>query len=266
MQYKIGKIAKIMGVTPEAIRHYERLGLIVPFKDPETNYRYYTSEQIDQLLYIQRFSHMGISLSNIRENILRGNVQTHREMVQQKRNDYVQEIQRLQQKLMNLDHYISVLKMTAYCLYNCIYIQRPGIFFISQEDCLNIKEDAQDSIQFNLFQKNADLFFQCALISKEEDDDRKGISGFGIYEDCAAEIGVSEEFGFSYLPGCAVVIYAFEHNDKRSALTRERIRTFFQREHLIQKGPVFQRLVYRTFEDHKDANLVEMLMIPYIHQ
>lgn len=63
MQYKIGKIAKIMGVTPEAIRHYERLGLIVPFKDPETNYRYYTSEQIDQLLYIQRFSHMGISLS-----------------------------------------------------------------------------------------------------------------------------------------------------------------------------------------------------------
>ena len=40
---KIGKIAKIMGVTPEVIRHYhERLGLIVPFKDPETNYRYYT--------------------------------------------------------------------------------------------------------------------------------------------------------------------------------------------------------------------------------
>lgn len=38
MQYKIGKIAKIMGVTPEAIRHYERLGLIIPFKDPDTNY------------------------------------------------------------------------------------------------------------------------------------------------------------------------------------------------------------------------------------
>ena len=56
MQYKIGKIAKIMGVTPEAIRHYERLGLIVPFKDPETNYRYYTSEQIDQLLDQRCFS------------------------------------------------------------------------------------------------------------------------------------------------------------------------------------------------------------------
>lgn len=174
MQYKIGKIAKIMGVTPEAIRHYERLGLIVPFKDPETNYRYYTSEQIDQLLYIQRFSHMGISLSNIRENILRGNVQTHREMVQQKRNDYVQEIQRLQQKLMNLDHYISVLKMTAYCLYNCIYIQRPGIFFISQEDCLNIKEDANDSINLICFRKMRICFSNVPLSQRKKTMTVKG--------------------------------------------------------------------------------------------
>ena len=60
---------------------------------------------------------------------------------------------------------------------------------------MNIKEDANDSIQFNLFQKNADMFFQCALISKEEDDDRKRICGFGIYEDCAAEIGVSRGIG-----------------------------------------------------------------------
>ena len=159
MQYKIGKIAKIMGVTPEAIRHYERLGLIIPFKDPDTNYRYYTNEQIDQLLYIQRFSHMGISLSDIRENILRGNVHSHREMVNQKRKDYVQEIQHLQQKLMNMDHYIDILKLTAYCLYNCILIQKPGFFFISQKDCLNMKEDAKDSVQFNIFQKNADMFW-----------------------------------------------------------------------------------------------------------
>ena len=30
MIYKIGDIAKVMGVTTEAIRHYERMGLIKP--------------------------------------------------------------------------------------------------------------------------------------------------------------------------------------------------------------------------------------------
>lgn len=264
MQYKIGKIAKIMGVTPEAIRHYERLGLIVPFKDPDTNYRYYTSEQIDQLLYIQRFSHMGISLCDIRENILRGNVQTHRDMVQQKRSDYLQEIQRLQHKMLSMDHYIGILKLTAYCLYNCIFIRKPGIFFVSQESCLNMKEDAKDTVQFNLFQKNADMFFQCTLITETDNGEWKEMSGFGIYDDCAAAIGVTADLGFTFVAGGDTVIYAYEHSDKRSAMTKKHICAFFQREHLIQKGPVFQRLVYRTFEDHKDANLVEMLMIPYI--
>ena len=42
MIYKIGDIAKVMGVTTEAIRHYERMGLIKPEKDPQTNYRYFT--------------------------------------------------------------------------------------------------------------------------------------------------------------------------------------------------------------------------------
>ena len=49
MIYKIGDIAKVMGVTTEAIRHYERMGLIKPEKDPQTNYRYFTEEQLSQL-------------------------------------------------------------------------------------------------------------------------------------------------------------------------------------------------------------------------
>ena len=57
MQYKIGKIAKSWGDTRGRSGTMNDWGLIVPFKDPETNYRYYTSEQIDQLLYIQRFSY-----------------------------------------------------------------------------------------------------------------------------------------------------------------------------------------------------------------
>ena len=97
-----------------------------------------------------------------------------------------------------------------------------------------MKEDAKDSVQFNIFQKNADMFFQCSLLC-EEDGARSSRNGFGIYEDCAVAIGVSEEYGFQYFAGG-------------------------------DAGPVCQRLVYRTFEDHASANLVEMLMIPYIRQ
>ena len=69
----------------------------------------------------------------------------------------------------------------------------------------------------------------------------KGSADLAFYEDCAAEIGVSEELAF-ISAGCAVVIYAFEHNDKRSALTRERIRTFFKENTSFRKVLSFSGL------------------------
>lgn len=81
MIYKIGDIAKVMGVTTEAIRHYERMGLIKPEKDPQTNYRYFTEEQLSQLLYIQRLSQMGISLQLIREQFLNGSLHSYEQVI-----------------------------------------------------------------------------------------------------------------------------------------------------------------------------------------
>ena len=40
--YTIGELAKILGITPETIRYYERKGIIASIHDEKTNYRYYT--------------------------------------------------------------------------------------------------------------------------------------------------------------------------------------------------------------------------------
>ena len=41
MAYKIGEVAALLGLTPEAIRHYERFGIIEPHKDGQSAYRYF---------------------------------------------------------------------------------------------------------------------------------------------------------------------------------------------------------------------------------
>ena len=60
MNYKIGKFASILGVTTDAIRYYERQGLIVPIQNNKTNYRYYTEEHLRYLLYVMKLSRTGI--------------------------------------------------------------------------------------------------------------------------------------------------------------------------------------------------------------
>ena len=110
MIYKIGDIAKVMGVTTEAIRHYERMGLIKPEKDPQTNYRYFTEEQLSQLLYIQRLSQMGISLQLIREQFLNGSLHSYEQVISETLQSTQERLRILQMKTSNLINCLDILQ------------------------------------------------------------------------------------------------------------------------------------------------------------
>ena len=66
--FSIGETAKINNVSIQALRLYDKMGLLKPvFIDPESNYRYYT---IDQFMYIDliRYSkHIGAPLKELSE-------------------------------------------------------------------------------------------------------------------------------------------------------------------------------------------------------
>lgn len=64
--YKIGEIAKMLGISAETIRNYEKKGLICPYKE-ESNYRYFDIIQINHLLNLQKYQKYGYTLHEIRE-------------------------------------------------------------------------------------------------------------------------------------------------------------------------------------------------------
>jgi DNA-binding transcriptional MerR regulator len=63
----IGRFAELTGLTPRALRHYERLGLLVPVLVDETNrYRYYAPEQRRTAEAIQRLRAADLPLEDVR--------------------------------------------------------------------------------------------------------------------------------------------------------------------------------------------------------
>lgn len=60
--YKIGEAARLLGLSTEALRYYERKGLIVPHKDSVSNYRYFDASQINHLLNMQKYQKLGFTL------------------------------------------------------------------------------------------------------------------------------------------------------------------------------------------------------------
>lgn len=64
--FRIGDFSRLARVTVKALRHYERLGLLLPeYTDPVSGYRYYTAAQAPRLERILALKDLGFSLEQV---------------------------------------------------------------------------------------------------------------------------------------------------------------------------------------------------------
>lgn len=67
--FSIGEAAEMVDMTPETLRHYDRIGLVKPsFKDQWTSYRYYSPQEIIRLHTIRALRYMDMSLAEIKKS------------------------------------------------------------------------------------------------------------------------------------------------------------------------------------------------------
>jgi len=64
---RIGHLASRIGVQPEAIRYYERRGLLPRPRRGPNGYRIYTAEHLERVEFIKKAQTLGLSLEEIRE-------------------------------------------------------------------------------------------------------------------------------------------------------------------------------------------------------
>ena len=66
--FSISQTAKIVGMTTETLRHYDRIDLVKPCKvDEWTGYRYYSQQEIVRLNTIKALQCMDLTLSEIKD-------------------------------------------------------------------------------------------------------------------------------------------------------------------------------------------------------
>jgi MerR family Zn(II)-responsive transcriptional regulator of zntA len=65
--FTIGELAARGGVTPDALRYYERLGVIARVPRTSGGFRLYTTDALDRLRFIKQAQLHGLTLAEIRE-------------------------------------------------------------------------------------------------------------------------------------------------------------------------------------------------------
>lgn len=65
--YRIGQVARKTGVTPDAIRFYERLGVLPPPPRTAGGMRWYGDDVLPRVRFIQQAQALGLTLKEVRE-------------------------------------------------------------------------------------------------------------------------------------------------------------------------------------------------------
>jgi DNA-binding transcriptional MerR regulator len=63
---RIGEAARLVGVTPKTVRHYEKIGLLPAAERSESGYRLYSANDLLRLNRIKRLRSLGLSLRQVR--------------------------------------------------------------------------------------------------------------------------------------------------------------------------------------------------------
>jgi DNA-binding transcriptional MerR regulator len=62
-----GNLAKATGVSPDTIRHYERIGVLPRASRTDSGYRFYPASTVERVLVVQRALRIGFTLAELAE-------------------------------------------------------------------------------------------------------------------------------------------------------------------------------------------------------
>ena len=99
-KYKIGRVADLIGITPEALRYYEREGIITPIKSEGSGYRYYSAWDVHILIRTRSFRHYGFKLEDTIKTLSSTNLEDTISYLRFKENVMEKEIEE-QKRLLN---------------------------------------------------------------------------------------------------------------------------------------------------------------------
>lgn len=110
--FRIGEFAKVLGVSTEYLKFYERKGLVCPFEREDNGYRYYISPQLVHIIEYGKLQQMGFSLKEAQQMIQQDTLEEYLTHLDEQNQVLEQEIQRLTTAQARLKFLQDALKLT----------------------------------------------------------------------------------------------------------------------------------------------------------
>ena len=125
MQYKIGDVAKILGISPDLLRYYEKKGVVMPMKGKHNDYRYYDFWDINFLLDCLWFKNFGFSIDQIADMVKIPSSDELNDLFLKKEDELQATIARCELLLRRSEEYRRDLQLSKELLGVCEIVESP---------------------------------------------------------------------------------------------------------------------------------------------
>lgn len=131
-EYRIGEVARLLGVTQDTLRFYEEKDIIKPYK-AENGYRYYTADDVWLLLDAIYYRKVNFSVSDVRQILYHNNCDAMNELIKEK-------IEEEKRSIREHEHYLIKLEMSHMSCMNvmrylnvCAVLPFPRFYILSEK-------------------------------------------------------------------------------------------------------------------------------------
>ena len=243
--YTIGELARILGITPETIRYYERKGIIAPIHDEKTNYRYYTTWDLHMIIRARCYLGFGLSIDETSK------------ILQKRTLEEIDDVLDNQEKIIeqNIIYNMNLLKkmrtnralINSFEEKNLTLRTSPGIFRIDSQKCYTLDLSEQEKEELKQFTQYVPFIFSTALFPKEhiETENKDFYFGIGIEEQFASLFDIKETEYVHYYPPRTCLYMSFSSRSSQ-ILTYEVLEPAFEymkKNNLELDGDIFTQIV-----------------------
>lgn len=201
-KYTIGEISKLLGISSQTIRYYEKRHILEPVYLEGSKYRYYTTWDFHVLMRARYYIGLGFSLEEIAQLLSKEKIGTIDKSFEEQEKKIEDEILYKLQLLNQIRKNREALLRYQDSEMKFSFKMRPGIFRINTQKNYSLLEDTKNKIVVNKLSKKASFLFSSAIFPKEsiEKGDKSFFFGLRIEEKFADFLKIEKNEMIEYYP------------------------------------------------------------------
>lgn len=257
MYFTVSELAKAQGISRQTLIYYDRIGLFHPsYTDPSNGYRYYSSDQLDELDTISMLKAAGLSLDAIRKELAAYTTSSALKMLNERISDIDRKIAGLRDIRARLVHRMDSVAQALNGRIGQVTLARSGDIYIFKQQVKPPYSYDDVSLATKLCltrarKEKVSVHFQSgAILSKEKLLQHRFLETDHVFFPCDRAAGKNCE----KIPGGLTVSILHKGEYSRTGESYEKLLAYIEEHGLKLCSPAYEFALndYLTTNDEKE--------------